>query len=49
MWSLQIFVYATTAQLSRHVQKFVAITLLEFGREQNEIYVKFEELWLENH
>ena len=38
----EIFVNATTAQLSCHVKKFVAITLLELRRDQSEISIKFE-------
>ena len=33
-----IFAHATTAQLSCHVQNFVAICLLDFGVEWNEIF-----------
>ena len=29
------------AQLSCHMQNFVAITTLQFGREQTEIFVEF--------
>ena len=43
--SLQHFVHATTAQLSRHVQNFIAITWLHFGREQNGISIEFELRW----
>ena len=37
-----------TAQLSCHVQNFVAITLSEFGWEQNKIFIVFE-LWWKSH
>ena len=40
--SQQIFAHATTAQLSCHVQNFVAITVLESRREWNEIFIEFE-------
>ena len=36
-----VFAQATTAQLSCHVQNFVAITLLESRWKQNEISIKF--------
>ena len=41
MISLQVFAHATTAQLSYHVQKLVAISSVEFVSEQNEVSVKF--------
>ena len=37
--SQQIFAHATTAQLSCHVQNFVAITILESRWEWNEIFI----------
>ena len=37
----QIFAHATTAQLSCHVQNFVAITVLESRWEWNEISIEF--------
>ena len=40
--SQQIFAHATTAQLSCHVQNFVAITVLESRWEWNEISNEFE-------
>ena len=40
--SQQIFAHATTAQLSCHVQNFVAITVLESSWEWNVISIKFE-------
>ena len=43
--SQQIFAHATTAQLSCHVQNFVAITLLESTWEWNEISIEFELRW----
>ena len=36
---LQIFVHVTTAVLSWHVDNFVEITPIIFGREQNEISI----------
>ena len=48
MISLQNFAHATTAQLSWHVYKFVAIALLEFGWAQNEIFKEFKLCW-EDH
>ena len=39
--------HATTAQLSCHVPNIVAITVLVFGWEQNEISITFE-LWWKN-
>ena len=39
--SQQIFAHTTTAQLSWHVQKFVAITILESRWERNEISIEF--------
>ena len=41
----QIFAHATTAQLSCHVQNFVAITVLESRWEWNDISIKFELRW----
>ena len=41
----QIFAHATTAQLSGHVQNFVAITVLESRWKWNEISIKFESRW----
>ena len=43
--SQQIFVHATTAQLSCHVQNFVAITVVESKCEWNEISIEFELRW----
>ena len=43
--SQQISAHATTAQLSCHVQNFVAITVLESRREWNEISIEFELRW----
>ena len=43
--SQQIFAHATTAQLSCHVQNFVAITVLEFRWQLNEISIEFELRW----
>ena len=43
--SRQIFAHATTAQLSCHVQNFVAITVLELMWEWNEISTEFELRW----
>ena len=43
--SQQIFAHATTAQLSCHVQNFVAITVLESRWEWNEISIEFELRW----
>ena len=43
--SQQIFAHATTAQLSCHVQNFVAITVLELRWEWNEISIEFELRW----
>ena len=40
--SLQIFAHVTTAQLSCHVQNFIAIILLQLGWQQNEISIEFE-------
>ena len=40
--SQQIFAHATTAQLSCHVQNFVAITVLELRWEWNENSIEFE-------
>ena len=45
--SQQNLAHATTAQLSCHVPNIVAITLLVFGWEQNEISITFE-LWWKN-
>ena len=41
----QNFAHATTAQLSYHVQNFVAITSLLLGCEENEISIDFEFRW----
>ena len=43
--SQQIVAHATTAQLSCHVQNFVAITILELRWERNEISIEFELRW----
>ena len=43
--SQQIFAHATTAQLSCHVQNFVAITVLASRWEWNEISIEFELRW----
>ena len=43
--STQIFAHATTAQLSCHVQNFVAITVLESRWDWNEISIEFELRW----
>ena len=43
--SQQHLAHATTAQLSCHVPNIVAITLLVFGWEQNEISITFEMWW----
>ena len=43
--SQQIFAHATTAQLSCHVQNFVAITVLESRWEWNEISIDLELRW----
>ena len=40
--SQQIFAHATTAQLSCHVQNFVAIAVLELRWEWNEISIEFK-------
>ena len=45
MISQQIFAHATTAVLSCHVQKFVAIGSFEFEWEQNENHATFELWW----
>ena len=45
IWSQQIVAHATTAQLSCNVQKFVAITELEWRWEWNEISFEFELRW----
>ena len=45
--SQQNLAHATTAQLSCHVPNIVAITLLVFGWEQNEMSITFE-LWWKN-
>ena len=45
--SRQNLAHATTAQLSCHVPNIVAITILLFGWEQNEISITFE-LWWKN-
>ena len=44
--SQQIFAHATTAQLSCHVQNFVAITVLESRWEWNKIFIEFELRWV---
>ena len=46
---LQIFVCATTAQLSCYVKNYVAITGLEFEGEPNDISIKFEVLWQDHY
>ena len=43
--SRQFFAHVTTARLSCHVQKFVAITVLESRWEWNEISIEFELRW----
>ena len=43
--SQQIFAHATTAQLSCHEQKFVAITVLKSRGDWNEISIEFELRW----
>ena len=43
--SQQIFAHVTTAQLSWHVQNFVAITVLASRWEWNEISIEFELWW----
>ena len=43
--SQQSFAHATTAQLSCHVQNFVAITLLESRWDQNEISIECDLRW----
>ena len=43
--SQQIFAHATTAQLSCHVQNFVAITVLESRWERNVISIEFQLRW----
>ena len=43
--SQQSFAHATTAQLSCHVQKYVAITVLEWRWDWNEISIEFELRW----
>ena len=43
--SQQFITYATTAQLTCHVQNFVAITLLESWWEWNKISIEFELRW----
>ena len=43
--SQQIFAHATTAQLSCHVQNFVAIIILKSRWEWNEISIEFELRW----
>ena len=45
--SRQNLAHATTAQLSCHVPNIVAITILLFGWEKNEISISFE-LWWKN-
>ena len=39
------FAYASTAQLTCHVQNFMVITSIYLGWEQNEISIKFELQW----
>ena len=46
--SLPNFAHATTAQLSCHVQNFIAITPSKPGWEQNKMYIEFKLLW-KNH
>ena len=43
--SQQIFAHATTAQLSCHVQNFVAITVLESRWEWKEMSIEIELRW----
>ena len=43
--SQQIFTHATTAQLSYHVQNFIAIKVLESRWGWNEISIEFELRW----
>ena len=43
--SQQIFAHVTTAQLSCHVQKVVATTVLESRWDSNEISIEFELRW----
>ena len=43
--SQHIFAHAMTAQLSCHIQNFVAITVLESRWEWNEISIEFELRW----
>ena len=43
--SPQMLAHATTAQLSCHVQSFVAITFSELRKEQKEISIAFELRW----
>ena len=43
--SQQTFAHATTAQLSCHVQNFVAIIILKSRWEWNEISIEFELRW----
>ena len=38
----QNFPHAMTAQLSWHVQNYVAISALEWGWKQNEIYIELK-------
>ena len=45
IWSQQIIAHATTAQLSCHVQNFVATTVLVSRWEWNEISIEFELRW----
>ena len=42
---LQVFAWATTAQLSGHVQTLVGISSSELGWEQNEIAINSELQW----
>ena len=43
--SQQSFAHATTAQLSCHVQNFVALTVLESRWGWNEFFIEFELRW----
>ena len=43
--SLQNVAHALTAQLSCYGQNFIAINLLEFGWEQNQISIELESRW----
>ena len=42
---LQNLAHGTTAQLSYHVQNFIAIAILQLGWEDNEIPVELELRW----